>query len=266
VGYAAACAALLAAGLKGQLQYRANFVIDVVMGLVFQGTGFAFIWVVLARFQAVAGWTIGEVAFLYGLRLTAHALWGLAFGYMTRVGWLVRRGELDRYLLRPMPALLYLSVERVHVGAIGDMIGGLALLLAASRAIAVDWSPLALGYLVLAVAGGALVEAAVRLFVNAFAFRLVEMGAANFILETLFSNFGTYPLSIYTAAVRIALTVLVPVAFVAYVPAAVLLARTGELQLHPLIAYGAPLVGVVLFALAHRFWRGQLRHYQSAGH
>ena len=35
-----------AAALRSELQYRANFIIMVVMGVVFQCTGFAFIWVV----------------------------------------------------------------------------------------------------------------------------------------------------------------------------------------------------------------------------
>ena len=44
------------AALRSELQYRANFVILTMMGVVWQCTGFAFIWVVLTRFQALAGW------------------------------------------------------------------------------------------------------------------------------------------------------------------------------------------------------------------
>jgi len=56
------------------------------------------------------------------------------------------------------------------------------------------------------------------------------------------------------------------VAFIAYLPATVLLGRTGELAVHPLFAYVAPLVGVLVFSLAYAFWKGELRHYQSSGH
>jgi ABC-2 type transport system permease protein len=57
-----------------------------------------------------------------------------------------------------------------------------------------------------------------------------------------------------------------PLAFVAYVPATVLLDRTGELSIPVWVAYLAPLVGVVWFALAYRFFAHELRHYQSSGH
>ena len=77
---------LWVASLRGELQYRANFLIMALMGIVYQCTGFAFIWVVLARFQALAGWTLGEVAFLYGLRLIMHALKGANIGNIEVVG------------------------------------------------------------------------------------------------------------------------------------------------------------------------------------
>lgn len=60
--------------------------------------------------------------------------------------------------------------------------------------------------------------------------------------------------------------VFVSVAFVAYMPATVLLGRAGELRLSPVIAYGAPLVGVLLFGPTYWFWRHELNAYQSAGH
>src|SRR3954451_9721582 len=130
-----------AASVRGELQYRANFLIMVLMGIVYQGTGFAFIWVVLARFQALAGWTLGEVAFLYGLRLIMHALNGALTGGLYSLEWKVRQGEFDRYLVRPLPPLLQLLCERVHVRIVGDLIGSLARFVAAARLVTVNWTP-----------------------------------------------------------------------------------------------------------------------------
>src|SRR5919109_5518473 len=101
-----------AASVRSELQYRANFLIMVLMGIVYQCTGFAFIWVVLARFQAVAGWTLGEVAFLYGLRLIMHALNGFVSGELFSLEWQVRQGDFDRSLVRPAPPLLQLMCQR----------------------------------------------------------------------------------------------------------------------------------------------------------
>src|SRR5258706_670490 len=127
-----------AASVRGELQYRANFLIMALMGIVYQCTGFAFIWVVLARFQALAGWPLGEVAFLYGLRLLMHSLNGALTGGLYSLEWKGRPGEFDRYLVRPLPPLLQLLCERIHVCTVGDLIGGPALFPTGAPPVLVD--------------------------------------------------------------------------------------------------------------------------------
>jgi ABC-2 type transport system permease protein len=254
------------ASVRSELQYRANFIIMVLMGVVYQCTGFAFIWVVLARFQAIAGWTLGEVAFLYGLRLVTHALNGAITGGLYTLERQVRQGDFDRYLVRPTPPLLQLLSHRVHISILGDLLGGLALFAAASSLVAVDWTALALLYLALAIVGGALVEMALRVLVSALAFRLLSASTFLFLLDTLFSNFANYPLKMFGSVLEFLLTFGVPLAFMAYFPTTVLLGRTNELRVSPILAYGAPLAGVIWLALALLVFQREMRHYQSSGH
>jgi ABC-2 type transport system permease protein len=254
------------ASVRSELQYRANFLIMVLMGIVYQCTGFAFIWVVLSRFQAIAGWTLGEVAFLYGLRLVMHSLNGAITGGLYSLEWQVRQGDFDRYLVRPTPPLLQLLCHQVHISIVGDLLGGLALFVAAGSLVTVDWTATALLYLVLAIVGGALIEMALRVLVSALAFRLLSANAFMFLLDTLFSNFANYPLKIFGSALEFLLTFGVPLAFMAYFPTTVLLGRTGELRVSPLFAYGAPLAGVIWLVLALLVFQREMRHYQSSGH
>lgn len=222
---------------------------------------------VLRRFEALGGWTLGEVAFLYGLRLLVHALHGFLFGNLGRIHGLIRQGALDRYFVRPYPVLLQVLTERLQLNFLGDLLGGLGLFLAAGQLAAVDWSPLALLYLGLAVAGGVLVEGALQLLVAALAFRWVDVANLHWILDgVLINQFGNYPLAIFDRSLQFLLTFGVPLAFVAYLPATVLLDRTADLHVHPLFATPAPLAGVVWFGLALLVWGRALRSYQSAGH
>ena len=95
---------LAAAYIRGQMEYRFNFVVSVIMGLVYQLTGFVFVWVLIVRFSDLGGWTLGEIAFLYGLRLLVHALRGICFGNVGReMEWLVRFGEFDRIVVVDEP-------------------------------------------------------------------------------------------------------------------------------------------------------------------
>jgi ABC-2 type transport system permease protein len=257
---------LLAGGLQNELQYRVNFVLMLAMGLVYQLTGAVFVWVVLTRFDAIAGWTLGEVAFLYGMRLIIHGLQGLAGGRLANFEWLVRQGEFDRVLVRPLSPLLQVMSSRFNVNQLGDLIGGVVLFVAANSMVDVDWSPAALGYLALVMVGGCLIELALQLVTGALVFRFMSVGALSYLIDDVFNNFGNYPLSIFGGGVRFLLTFGLPLAFVAYFPSTVLLRRTEELTVHPALAYGAPLVGVVWFAAGYALWRWQMRSYQSAGH
>jgi ABC-2 type transport system permease protein len=260
-------ASLTAASLRGQLQYRANFVVLIMMGLVYQGTGFVFIWVVLSRFHALAGWTLGEVAFLYGLRLLVHGLSLPLFGALANVDEDVRHGEFDRYLVRPLPALLQVMTNKVQANFIGDLSGGLLLFLTAQNLARIDWSPAALGYLALVLVGGVLAESGIRLLLAALSFRMLSTGSLSYLVDgILFNQFGNYPLKIYDSAVRLFLTFAVPVAFVAYLPATVLLKRTSELSISPWFAYLAPAFGALWFALAYLVWQHEIGQYQSTGH
>lgn len=257
---------LMGAGLRGQLQYRTNFVIWIATGLVYQLTGFVFIWVVLTRFDAIAGWTLGEVAFLYGLRLLGHGVYMLVFGRLVMIEFLVKDGHFDRFLVRPLPPLIQVMTREFPVNAFGDFGGGVILFIAANSLVGVDWSPAALLFLVLTVMGAALVETGIALAITAFNFRFLSTRGLVRIVDDIFSNFGNYPVRIFGGVLQLILTFGLPVAFLAYMPATVLLGRTGELVVHPVFAYLSPVAGIVIFLLAYRFWSGELRHYQSSGH
>ncbi len=257
---------LWTANIRGQLRYRADFLIMVVMSLIFQATGFAFIWVILSRFQDLATWTLNEVAFLYGLRLVIRALSILFSGQIRILDMQIRQADFDRYLVRPLPPLLQIMSQGGQVNAFGDLLGGFGILVTVAMKVTVDWTPMALVYLGLAIIGGTLIEVALELMIAAFGFRLLNTRPLLSLLDSFFSSFGNYPLTIFSSTVQFLLIFGLPLAFMAYFPATVLLGRTHELSVPPFLAYAAPLAGVIWFLLALCFFDHELRNYQSSGH
>lgn len=155
--------------------------------------------------------------------------------------------------------------QSVQVSVLGDLLGGLAIFAAATALTEVAWTPLAIGYLLLAVLGGALVELATRVLIGALTFKTLSSAPLMFLSDSVFSTYANYPLSIFGSVLAWIFTFLVPLAFVAYLPATVLLDRTAELQVTPLLAYAAPLAGVIWLAVAVRVFNSQIGSYQSAG-
>jgi ABC-2 type transport system permease protein len=125
------CWSLIRASVRGQMQYRASFLMEVAAGMAYQSMGFVFIWAILSRFQSLGGWGLSEIALLYGMRLTAHGLYLLFFSNVFRIDDFVREGGYDRFLVRPIPPLLQLMFSTVRVTVVGDFIGGVVILVAA---------------------------------------------------------------------------------------------------------------------------------------
>jgi ABC-2 type transport system permease protein len=83
--------------------------------------------------------------------------------------------------------------------------------------------------------------------------------------DRMIATFGNYPFSILPLAARAFLTYLLPVAFVAYLPAAVLTGRVASTGVPEWLAYASPAAGPLLYILARYAWYRALRHYESAG-
>jgi ABC-2 type transport system permease protein len=253
------------AAIRSEMQYRLNFVMLCVLGLVYQGSGIAFVWVVLRTFDTISGWTFGEVAFLYALRLLAHAAWAVPFHQLEFMDTTIREGRFDRYLVRPLNPFLQVITTRFQMNVVGDVVAAVVMFTIAVNLVAIDFSPLNILYLVLVVVGGALAEGAAVVVVSSLSFRFVQTWAANHLVDNIYLMFGSYPTRIFGGVMTWGLTWVVPVAVVAYIPSSVLLGKTGTLHVPEAVAIAAPLIGVLWFSLAYRWWRWQVRGYQSVG-
>ena len=94
---------LIAVRIRSQLQYRVSTLLDIAGMAVVTAVEFGALALVFQRFESIAGWTLGEVAFLYGLVAAAFGTTDLIFGGFDpdTFGPLVQRGTLDQLLLRP---------------------------------------------------------------------------------------------------------------------------------------------------------------------
>jgi ABC-2 type transport system permease protein len=257
---------LRGASLRGALQYRGNIAVMVLAGVAYQGSGFAFVWALLHTFGTLAGWGLGEIAFLYGLRLLSHALWLVALDGITQADNAIREGQLDRMLLRPANPLSQLAANTRSLLSFGDLSAAVLVFGIAVAVAKIDWSVGAVVFLVLAVIGGALLEASTTVALAALAVRIVDTWAFRLVTYEAIDTLSSYPLSIFGPAAQRLLTYALPVAFIAFLPASVVLGHAGHLAVPAALGYASPVVGGGLFALAYLLWRRQLRHYQGVGH
>lgn len=258
---------LVSIRIRSQMQYRLSFVLDVF------GTAFAILteFVTLAavfwRFGSIGGWTLGEVAFLYGLAEVSFATMDMIFsgfdpGYFSEQ---VRRGTFDQFLLRPLalPLQIFTSEFLIRrLGRIGQ--GGLIFSLGLYLA-SIAWTPAKIAYLVVvylstvAFFGGMFVAGATISFWTVESVEVVN----------IFTYGGTammsYPMHIYGDWMRRLFTFIIPAALMIYYPALYFFDKPDPLGLPAFMRFLAPIAGLSVLTAAFIFWQIGVRKYTSTG-
>lgn len=257
--------ALASTSLRAEFQYRANVVTSIISGLLYQLTGFIVIWIVVDRFNTIGGWSLAEITFLYGMRLTSHGIFYACFSQMFDIDRVLISGEYDRYLVRPVSPLAQLFTRKLRVNCFGDLLGGFLLLGFAVTNIDVTWNTANVILLIGAIIGGGLIEGAVQIVLGSMSFRFLNGQSIRVTTNEVFNLYGNYPTRIFPGVIEYLLTFALPVAFVAYMPASAILGRSDQLIVWSWVPWITPILGIVLFLGAVRIWRLNSVLYQSSG-
>jgi ABC-2 type transport system permease protein len=251
--------------LRGQLEYRASFLMQALGQFVVTGLEFVAIWALFGRFGQIRGWTLGEAAFFYGLiSITWSIADALSRGFDV-FGQTVKNGDFDRVLLRPRSTILQLFGHELTLRRMGRLTQGLAVLAFAVATVDIPWSAARLVLLVLAVAGGVCVFVGLMILEATSAFWTTESLEAWNAFTYGGVTMSQYPLEIYRPWFRRFFLFAIPLGCINYLPAVAILGRPDPLGTPLLLQWMAPLVGPVFLLIALQVWKAGVRHYQSTG-
>jgi ABC-2 type transport system permease protein len=251
--------------IRSTMAYRASFAMTVIGQFVGTGLDFAAILLMFSQVDALGGYTLPEVAFLYGLSGGAFGLADLVIGSTDKLGRRVRDGTLDTLLVRPAPVLAQVAADRFALRRVGRITQGLLVLGYALVSLEISWTPLKVLMIPAMMLSGAGIFAAV--FVAGAAFQFVAQDASE--VQNSFTFGGTtllqYPPSVFAQDLVRGVTFVLPLAFVNWLPALYVLGRPYPLDLPEWVAFLPPLVAVACCVLAGMAWRVGLRSYRSTG-
>jgi len=256
---------LIAAQIRSQMQYRASFAAELLGSFLITGLDFVAVVILLNRFAAIGGWTLGEVAFLYGTSTISFSLAELLVGDYDRFDFLVVRGEFDRVLIRPLGVVFQMMTGAFPLRRLGRMAQGGVALAVALHLLQPAWRMGQWAFLALVSASGALFFMAIFIVGATACFWSPQTTE----ITNIFTYGGTfmtsYPMHIYAQWMRTMFTFVIPMAFINYYPALYLLSKPDPLGLPPWMPFLSPLVAVGAFLGALAFWRFGVKHYQSTG-
>jgi ABC-2 type transport system permease protein len=256
---------LVGAQLRGQMQYKVSFLLALIGSFLACVTEFGVVIVLFNRIPVVAGWSLPEVALLYGLSGTSYAVAEIFAAALDSFQNHIVRGTFDRVLVRPRGALFQVISEDFALRRLGRIVQAAVVLSVALGLLKIDWSPDKVLLIAATLASGTVIYFAIFVLGATFCFWTVQAKEATHVLTYGGDGLASWPLDIYRGSVRRFFTFIVPIAFVSYEPALYVLGRTDPLGLPDAARILSPVAALVTSVLAGYAWQQGVRHYQSTG-
>jgi ABC-2 type transport system permease protein len=246
-------------GALNELQYRANFAIQLFQSVIALVTGLAVLALVFSQTPELNGWSQPELLAVMGVHILMGGLIAaLIQPNMVRLMEDIRKGTLDFVLTKPEDAQVLISVREIRIWQVVDGLVGAVVILVAVTQLQTSVGLLQALAFGLAFVLGGLTIYCFWLILTVGAFWVIRMDQIVELFEGVYQS-GRWPVTIYPGWLRVSLTFLVPIAFAVTVPAQAL---TGRLTPDTfLLATGFTLA---LLAFTRWWWRFGLKHYAGA--
>lgn len=246
---------------KARLEYRADFFSAVLASFLGTAASFGFLLIVFSRGVSVRGWKFEEMVFLYGFSLIPFGifnvfswnLWQFADRYLIE-------GRFDRVLLRPVSSVFQVLFESFRLESVESIVTGVVAVVWASHRLDLSLTVADLVLFTLWAASGGIIYVAIFLALTATSFWIEDrVGISPPVFNLM--QFGRYPLTIYDAWVRLALSFVIPFAFASFYPTARFLRRPEFLPEF----WAVPFVAAISLSIALFLWKSGVARYHSTG-
>jgi viologen exporter family transport system permease protein len=249
----------LRVGIQNEMQYRANFFVQMGQSLISLATGLIGLWLVFSQTNELNGWTEAELLVVMGIFvLMGGVINAVIQPNMTRLLEEIQLGTLDYALTKPADAQGLISVREFRLWSLTDVVVGILVL---SYGV---WHYQGFVGIVqslafmLALLMGSILIYCFWLIITSTAFWIVRVDEIVNLFQGVYAA-GRWPVSIYPRWLQVGLTFIVPVAFAVTIPAEALTSR-----LTPLILVGTFALTIFFSVVARLIWRLGLKNYSGA--
>lgn len=250
--------AFFRASAISDLEYRVNIAGKVITDVIWYSAQLSVFEVLFRQTSSIAGWTLETMRVFMGCLFLVDSFWMLIFQEnLDKFSDKIRKGELDLLLAKPVNSQFMMSFQRFSTPYVINIVITMSyLIFALSKIPDFNWAKLA--FLVIALPAALAVTYGVRFLFSASALIFTRAENINYVWWT-FYKLGTRPDTVYPLWLRYAILTFIPVAFIASVPARLLLEPPSAM-----LIVGLFVVSTVSVYASTRFWRFALRFYSSA--
>lgn len=258
--YLAIYAALWRNSVTRETMFKTNFLLWIVVELLWFGLQLSFVGVIYLHTEALGTWTKWQVVLLVGASHFIQQLFQAFFLInCANLSELVRTGKLDFLLLQPVNTRFIVSLRQLDLGAFVNAASAVAVMVYAARQLDLAPTPLqVLGFLVLCVAGIA-IHYSLMFMLATVCFWTVRAQGLVWGYYNLFQIARMPDEAFPRGMFRAVFTFALPMLLVANVPVRLLVETLTSPKLLLLLA-----MAVICPLVSEWVWRVSVRRYTSA--
>ena len=245
--------------LMKRMAYPASFLNLLVTILFVMFLYVLFIKISFSYITSLAGWTFYQVLAIVGTYMIMEGLMWILFANLNHFSEYIMGGTLDGLLLKPIDTQFFISFSHGDFSDIVRIVTGISLLFwVAGEIDSVGF--LGVSLFLLTLLNGIIILYSFNLILRCIGFWTIGATSLWFLTDKLFDS-SQYPVDIYSQKiVRGIFTFVIPLAFVATVPAKMLTWAVIDWKFL-ILSFG---MALLFFSLARWFWKFSLKHYSSA--
>jgi len=246
---------LVSIQVRSQLEYRVSFVFDFVSSILYFSFWFLSLALIFQKFDNLGGWSLPEVAFLYGMVEMAFGLMDLIFSGFDppHFGQQVRMGTFDQILLRPVNITLQIFGSQFFLRRLGKIVQGIVIFGFALTRLEIDWTIGKVIYLPFILIGLICFFGGLFVIGSTITFWTIQSIEVVNIFTYGSNEMMSYPMHIYQRWMRQFFTYIIPAIFLNYYPALYILNKPDPFNFLPIASFLAPIVGIGILILAFQF-------------
>ncbi len=245
--------------LSSEFRYKLNIAMKFLSLIIMDFIGPLIALLIYANTLGIPGWTLYEFLLFQG---TLTIVLGLGHAFAFRFAWevmdMVRHGELDKIMVKPLKPLTNLMLGSFNFPGVAEITAGLVIIVIALSNLNLGFTWNYIPYIMFILLG-VLFQLGVATLISASAILFIKSWA---LFDVWFHtiNFARYPAMIFSLGIRFIITFIFPIAVASFFPAAALLGRLS------LWETTLPMLSVIVFYIVTRiFWYMAMRKYTSAG-
>lgn len=253
---------LIKVEIKKSLQYKLSLFTELIGTLVGYVGNIIIYYIMFMEFDTLNGWSFTQTMFVYTFASLVINLSTVFFGHFISIDSEIVNGGFDKYMIRPISAFRYYALSHFNFIQCISLLFSALFFIYFYNANHVVWSAANLFLLFICGLGAVLINSALSIMIGGIGFWTKKSQELYDSILWPAQYLSYLPIHIFPTLIRSLFTFVIPLAFLSYYPSTMFIGKNQE---HSIAGYLTPLIGIVCFFIAFKFWNFSLKKYESSG-